>query len=100
MNETDAKVHEYAQICDSLEREVEQGQLLIDELSESYDQIIAWSELFDSASMEAKKMIVNAMITRIDVFKDYRLNIEFNFSLRQFFFGINDLIEIPAAQSD
>ena len=99
ISETDAKVHEYAQICDSLEREVEQGQLLIDELSESYDQIISWSELFDSASMEAKKMIVNALITRIDVFKDYRLNIEFNFSLRQFFFGINDVIEIPAAQS-
>ena len=99
VNETDAKVREFAEICRTLEREVEQSQLLIKELSDSYDEIMSWSALFDTASMEAKKMIVNAMITRIDVFKGYRLNVEFSFSLRQFFFGLNDTVEIPGSQT-
>ena len=68
------------------------------DLGDSYDEIISLSELYDSASLEAKKMIVNAMIARIDVFKDYRLHIEFNFNIRQFFEGIDgkeDLSKIP-----
>ena len=36
----------------------------------------------------AKKMIVNAMIRRIDVYNGYKLNIEFNVNIRQFFEGI------------
>ena len=58
------------------------------DLSDSYDEIISWSELYDSANLEAKKMIVNAMITRIDVYNGYELNVEFNFNIRQFFEGI------------
>ncbi len=73
-----------------------QSQFLIKELSDSYDGITSWSALFDTTSMDAKKMIVNTMITRIDVFKGNRLNVEFSFSLRQFFFGLNDTVEIPA----
>ena len=61
---------------------------LIKELCDSYDEIMSWSELYDSASLEAKKMIVNAMITRIDVYHGYELNVEFNFNIRQFFEGI------------
>lgn len=48
-----------------------------------------WSELYDSATIEAKKMIVNSMIKQIKVFRDYRLEIEFNFDIKQFFLGID-----------
>ena len=60
------------------------------ELSDSYDEILSWSELYGNATMEAKKMIANAMITRIDVYKDYRLDIELNFNIRQFFEGLDE----------
>ena len=43
---------------------------------------------YDSTSFEAKKMIVNAMIHCIDVYNEYKLNIELNFNIRQFFEGI------------
>ena len=59
------------------------------ELCRSYDEIISWADLYDSASIEAKKMIVNSMIKRIDVFRDYKLKIEFNFDIKQFFLGID-----------
>ena len=88
VNETDEKVRELESICTAAEHEVEEKQILMKDLSDSYDEIISWSELYDSASLEAKKMIVNAMITRIDVYNGYELNVEFNFNIRQFFEGI------------
>lgn len=59
-----------------------------------YDEIISWSELYDSATIEAKKMIVNSMIKQIKVFRDYKLEIEFNFDIRQFFMGIDAQAEL------
>ena len=88
VNETDVKVRELESLCATAERELAEKQILMKDLSDSYDEIISWSELYDSASFEAKKMIVNAMITRIDVFNGYELNIEFNFNISQFFEGI------------
>ena len=35
-------------------------------------------------------MIVNAMIKRIDVFRDYQLNIKLNLNIRQFFLGLDE----------
>ena len=88
VNEVDAKVMELEAVLKEAEREVEEKESLIKELCDSYDEIMSWSELYDSASIEQKKMIVNAMITRIDVFNGYELNVEFNFNIRQFFEGI------------
>ena len=90
VSETEAKVQELLKRCENAERELESDRILMQELSDSYDEIISWSELYDSASLEAKKMIVNAMIKRIDVFRDYQLNIELNFNIRQFFLGLDD----------
>ena len=89
-NEVETKVKELEAVCKKAESELKENQVIINDLSASYDEIMSWSELFDSASIEAKKMIVNAMITRIDVYRDYQLNIEFNFNIRQFFEGINE----------
>ena len=90
VDETDAKVRSLVANCEEAERELESKQVMMKELSDSYDEIISWSELYDSASFEAKKMIVNAMISRVDVYKDYRLEIELNFNIRQFFEGLDE----------
>ena len=51
--------------------------------------------MYDSAGMEAKKMIVNCLIKRVDVYRDYKLHIEFNIDFEQFSMGI-DIISIAA----
>ena len=51
-----------------------------------------WSELYKTATIEEKKMIVNSMIRRIDVYTGYKLKIEFDFDINRFFFGIDDII--------
>ena len=45
--------------------------------------------------MEAKKMIVNCLIKRVDVYRDYKLHIDFNIDFEQFSMGI-DIISIAA----
>jgi len=40
--------------------------------------------MYDTASMEAKKMIVNCLIKRIVVYRCYKLHIDFNIDFEQF----------------
>ena len=40
-------------------------------------------------------MIVNSMIKRIDVCRNYDLNIELNMNFRQFFLGMEETENIP-----
>ena len=43
---------------------------------------------YESASLEKKKMVVNALVNRIEVSRDYKVKINFNFDFEQF---TNDL---------
>lgn len=74
---------------------MESSENLIKDLSDQYDEIISWSSLYDSATIEAKKMIVNSMIRRIDVYRDYELNIELNMNIQQFFLGMEEQESYP-----
>lgn len=53
----------------------------MDNVSKLYEELISFSDLYDSASFEAKKMIVNQLIRRVDIYRWYQLNITFNFDL-------------------
>ncbi len=46
-------------------------------------------ELYDEASFEKKKMIVNCLIKRVEVFRGYKLKVEFNIDFEQFMVGID-----------
>ena len=81
--------------CDEAKREVEFSENLIKDLNTQYDEIISWSSLYESASIEAKMMFVNSMIKRIDVYRNYDLNIELNMNIRQFFLGMEESENIP-----
>lgn len=94
IEEAEKKCAELGDLRESVEKELKQSEKLQAELCSRYDEIISWADLYDSASIEAKKMIVNSMIKRIDVFRDYKLKIEFNFDLKQFFLGIDKEISL------
>ena len=61
----------------------------MDSISSQYEKLVSWAELYDTASMEAKKMIVNQLIKRVDVGRNYQVNITFNFSYEQFMQGLD-----------
>ena len=54
-------------------------------------KIISWAELYDNADFEKKKMIMNCLIRRVDVCRDYKLKIDFNFDFQQFISGIDSV---------
>lgn len=61
----------------------------MEKLGAQYDEIITWSEMYETASIEAKRMIVGYLIKRVDVYKSYKLHIEFNIDFEQFREGID-----------
>ena len=95
VEESEARMQSLKERCDEAQREVESSENLIKDLNTQYDEIISWSSLYDSASIEAKKMIVNSMIKRIDVYRNYDLNIELNMNIRQFFLGMEETESYP-----
>ena len=89
ITQSEEKCSKLKEVCNAAEAELRNEEKLLDELFDKYDKLISWAELYETASHEAKKMIVNSMIKRIEVFRDYKLNIEFSFDLQQFMNGID-----------
>jgi hypothetical protein len=71
------------------EKDVADGESVLKSLSDSFDELISWAELYDEASFEKKKMIVNCLIKRVEVCRGYKLKIEFNIDFEQFMVGID-----------
>ena len=58
-------------------------------LAHEVDTLISYADLNDSAFIEAKKVIINRLIRRVDVYRGCRLKVEYNFSLEQYLSGID-----------
>ena len=65
------------------------GSIARSVFSAHYDDIISWADMYDSASTESKKMIVSCLIRRVEVYRDYRLHIDFNIDFEQFSAGLD-----------
>ena len=82
--------------CLKLQKQLEDAQAAYDEgqtvmaaLNAQYADLISWADMYDTAAIEAKKMIVGCIINRIEVYRDYRLHIFFNIDFEQFKLGID-----------
>ena len=58
-------------------------------LTVQYDDVMTWAEAWDAASFEKKKMIISYLIKRIDVYRGYKVHIEFNIDFKQFLEGLD-----------
>ncbi|MBO5360586.1 MAG: ParB/RepB/Spo0J family partition protein [Clostridia bacterium] len=76
-------------LCGDAEKDVADGESVLKNLSDSFDELISWAELYDEASFEKKKMIVNCLIKRVEVYRGYKLKVEFNIDFEQFIAGID-----------
>ena len=95
VEDSEKKAESLKMQCEKAERDVESSKTLIKDLNDQYDEIISWLSLYDSAPIEARKMIVNLMIKRVDVYRNYELNVELNINIRQFFLGMEERENIP-----
>ena len=60
-------------------------------VSQLYEELISYADLYDSASFEAKKMIVSQLIRRVDVYRGYQIHVDFNFDLAQYLENSDEL---------
>lgn len=70
----------YAQLCEELanaELLQQHSQLLLQELERQYDTALAMADMYDRASWEAKKMIICRTVQRVEVSRNYKINVIF-----------------------
>ena len=83
---------EYSRLSDLVsdaEKDVADGESVLKSLSDSFDELISWVELYDEASFEKKKMIANYLIKQVEVSRGYKLKVEFIIDFEQFMVGID-----------
>lgn len=68
---------------------LDESEMYLADMSAKYDKFIQWSEVFNTATIEAKKMIVCQIIERVDVFRDYNLKVKFTINVEQFILGLD-----------
>jgi len=93
--DAETKCLEVQQQLDAAQAAYDEGQAVLASLNAQYDDIVSWADMYDTASIEAKKMIVNCLIKRVDVYRDYKLHIDFNIDFEQFSMGL-DIVWIAA----
>lgn len=89
LSDCETKCLEVQHTMEAAQAAYDEGQAMLDALNAQYDDIISWAEMYDSASMESKKMIVSCLIRRVEVYRDYRLHIDFNIDFEQFSTGLD-----------
>lgn len=60
-------------------------------LKQYYDDMVSWAHIYATASKEQKKMILYQLIHKVIVGRDYKIEVQFNISYRQYqqlFFGV------------
>ena len=89
VTEAETKCRELQENMEAAQAAYDEGKTVLASLNAQYDEIISWSELYDTASIEAKKMIVSSLIRRVDVYRGYKLHIEFTIDFEQFCRGLD-----------
>ena len=99
VSEAEAKVATLQEQLATAQTAYDEGQAVLNALNAQYEDIISWADMYDQANLEAKKMIVNCLIKRVEVYRDYKLhidfNIDFNIDLEQFSLGM-DIVTVAA----
>ena len=89
ISDCETKCLEVQHTMEAAQAAYDEGQAMLDALNAQYDDIISWADMYDSASMESKKMMVSCLIRRVEVYRDYRLHIDFNIDFEQFSAGLD-----------
>ena len=76
----------------ALAQELEQAKQKAADLKRSavavqkeYDKIMSWADLYAGSSIEGKKMILRQLIERVNIGRNFEIEVEFKISVTQFF---------------
>lgn len=88
MDTVQETVNDLTNKLDALQSEADSAQSLAEDLKEQHQRLLSWADIFDSASVEEKKMICSYMIKAVTLSRDYKMQVEFNISEAQYLSGM------------
>ena len=69
---------------EQLENEARDKKASLDRIRPMFEKFVSWAQEFDECTLEQKKMIISRLVKRIEICKDYEINIELNMDYKQF----------------
>ena len=88
MDMVQGKVDELSKEIEALQMDMSEAKTISSEILAQHQQLLSWAELFDSASIDEKKVIASQMIKAVTLTRNYGIQIEFNISEAQFLNGM------------
>lgn len=89
LKEQEAKLSAQQEELTTAQAEAETETAFINDMERRYNQFVEWAYLYDTASMETKRMIITQLFTHIEVCRGYKLKVEFSITLEQFMKGFD-----------
>jgi chromosome segregation ATPase len=80
----EAQIREQQEKLDTLNTEMTDKKSSMEKIKPLYDRFKSWSEEFGECTLEQKKMIISQIIDRIEVGRDYKINLVLNMTYQQF----------------
>lgn len=84
LDKQEEKIKEMTANLDGAEQELQASEESTAHITEKFNDLLSWAELYENADIAAKKMIVSHIIDRVDVYKGYEVKITLNISVEQF----------------
>ncbi len=84
IDNTRRELQESERLLVSCEKEVENENDMMLKIDEQYDKFLSWTDEFDKASIERKKMIICHMFSSIKISRGYKMEVTFNTTYQQF----------------
>jgi len=78
-----AKSAESEQTVKMLERKIQDGEQMRDSLSQQFDTMRTWADMYDDCDMETKKMILSRIMKSVKVKRDYEVEIDLTVDCEQ-----------------
>lgn len=88
MDVVQLKVDEWTEKVSALQSEALDTASLTAELKEQHQRLLSWSEVYDGAEIDEKKVIASYLIKAVTLTRDYGINVEFNISEAQYLSGM------------
>ena len=88
MDTVQETVAQLAEQIDALQEQAAEAEIMAREIRESHQRLLSWADMFDTVSVEEKKMVASYLIKAVTLTRDYGIRIEFNVSEAQYLGGM------------
>ena len=88
MDTVQETVAQLAEQIDALQEQTAEAEIMAKEIQESHQRLLSWADMFDTVSIEEKKMVASYLIKAVTLTRDYGIEIEFNVSEAQYLGGM------------